>query len=145
MKDERPKFLNLVLKNSALDFLKNSTSRASVSESIIFEKIQGRVFNYYIISINFDDISFLRKQQFLYPCRFFFFLRISTVFFFENFYCFFFREFLLFFGFFLRISTVFVVFLRISTIFYFENFYRFLFFENFNRFFFFENFYPFFS
>ena len=42
MKDQGPKFFNLV-KNSALDFLKNSTSCASVSESIMFEKIQGIV------------------------------------------------------------------------------------------------------
>ena len=44
MKDEGPKFLNLVKTNSALDFLNNNTSSATASKDIIFDKIQGIVF-----------------------------------------------------------------------------------------------------
>ena len=36
------------LKNSALDFRKNNTSSSSPSEGIVFDKIQGIIFNYYI-------------------------------------------------------------------------------------------------
>ena len=42
------KVFKLVKTNSDLDFLKNSTSLATASEGIIFDKIQGRVsFDYY--------------------------------------------------------------------------------------------------
>ena len=47
MNDEGPKVLKLVKTNSALDFLKNNTSSASISEGTI-NKIQDRTsFNYY--------------------------------------------------------------------------------------------------
>ena len=44
MKDKGPNVFKLVKTNSALDFLKNNTSSASVSEGIISDKIQGIVF-----------------------------------------------------------------------------------------------------
>ena len=44
MKDEGSKVFKLVLKNSALDLLKNDNSLASASEGIIFNKIRGIVF-----------------------------------------------------------------------------------------------------
>ena len=47
MNDEGPKVLKLVKTNSALNFLKNNTSSASISEGTI-NKIQDRAcFNYY--------------------------------------------------------------------------------------------------
>ena len=47
MKDEWPKVFKLVKTNFTLDFLKNNTSSATTSEDIIFDKIQGIVFNYH--------------------------------------------------------------------------------------------------
>ena len=44
MKEEGPKVFKLVKTNSTLDFLKNNTSSAGTSESIIFAKIHGIVF-----------------------------------------------------------------------------------------------------
>ena len=44
MKDEGPKVFEVCKTNSALDFIKNNTSSGSISEGIIFDKIQGIVF-----------------------------------------------------------------------------------------------------
>ena len=44
MKDKGPKVFKLVKGNSALDFLKNSTSLDNTSEGIIFDKIHCIVF-----------------------------------------------------------------------------------------------------